>query len=177
MSEYSIGVAAIYCNFKENDTQTLENLFASLCMQLISNSHPLTKALVDLYDSHHSTKKRPNLEEILKVLGEVIESLSKVYLILDALDECSLEVRNPFVQRLKSMRSTARMLVTTRPIDNIVQEFTKESPIEIRANPSDLEKYIKSRIVNSDRLDRLLREDTMLVAEICNKVIAKADGM
>ncbi|KAL8855889.1 MAG: hypothetical protein Q9178_007454 [Gyalolechia marmorata] len=173
----SFGVAAAYCNFKEVEMQDPVNILGGLCMQLIDNSESFPKRLVDLYKSHKEKKTRPGLKDVIKVFDDVLKSLKTAYLIVDALDECSSGVRDILVQELKAIKSTTSLIVTTRPIDSIIREFSEDVCIEIRASYGDLDIYLTSMIASSSRLSSLLRGQVMLANEISSKVIAKANGM
>ncbi|KAL8698451.1 MAG: hypothetical protein Q9201_006562 [Fulgogasparrea decipioides] len=175
--EHLIGIAAVYCNFKERDTQTLDNLLAGLCMQLTHESLPLPDALVKQYHAHHSKGTRPSLEGILQIFEEAAKSFGTVYLVIDALDECLEEVRNDFIPQLKSLPLNVKLLVTTRFVIGVTNGFKDGIKLEIRANHADMEKYIRSRIKINSRLERHTLGRTTLVSEICDSVIAKAEGM
>ncbi|KAL8911033.1 MAG: hypothetical protein Q9171_003737 [Xanthocarpia ochracea] len=176
-SGHSFGVAAAYCNFKEVDMQDSVNILSGLCMQLIDNSEPFPEILVDLYKSHNERKTRLGLKDVMNVFDDVLKSFKTAYLIVDALDECSSTVRDILVQELKALQSTTSLIVTTRPIDSIIREFSEDVSIEIRASYGDLDKYITSTIASSSKLSSLLRGQAMLANEISSKVIAKANGM
>ncbi|KAL8716489.1 MAG: hypothetical protein Q9225_006190 [Loekoesia sp. 1 TL-2023] len=172
----SFGVAAAYCNFKEQDTQSPENLLAGLCEQLMDDSEVLPDTLVKLYETHKGKQTRPTLKDVLSVFEELAKRFSTTYLIVDALDECLPDVRHVFVRELKSLQPMTRLLATTRPIDSIISQFDEDTTIEVRASYGDLEKYIKSRL-ESRRLSTLHKGQTKLLEDICNNVIDKANGM
>ncbi|KAL8748994.1 MAG: hypothetical protein Q9184_006986 [Pyrenodesmia sp. 2 TL-2023] len=171
---YSYSVAAAYCNFKEREIQSPENLLAGLCVQVIDDSKPLPETLVQLHGCHASRRTRPSLDDVLDVFKEAAKRFETTYLIVDALDECLLEVRRVLLQELKSLQPMVRLLVTTRPPTD---QFAEDVTIEISASDDDLEKYVQSRVAGSSRLSKLLHGRTELLRYLCNKVIEKASGM
>ena len=174
VSTTSYSVAAAYCNFKERGVQSPENLLAGLCLQVIEDQAPVPDILTRLYGLHTSKRTRPTLDEILDVFKEAVKQSEVTYIIVDALDECSSEVRDVLLQKLKSLQPMIRLLITARPtIDHIVESVT----IDIHAIRSDLEKYILSRIANSSRLSGLIQGRPSLARDVCDKVIEKASGM
>lgn len=173
----SFGVAAAYCNFKDVDMQNPVNILGGLCVQLIDKSGSFPEILADLYKAHKEKKTRPGLKDVMNVFQDVLKFFKTAYLIVDALDECSPGVRDIVVQELKAIQYTTSLIVTTRPIDSIIREFSQDVSIEIRASHGDLDKYITSTIASSSKLSSLLRGQAMLANEISNKVIAKANGM
>ncbi|KAL8977809.1 MAG: hypothetical protein Q9205_006464 [Flavoplaca limonia] len=122
-------------------------------------------------------KTRPTWEDIVRVFEDSTKNLDTVYLVVDALDECSPNTRQILINYFKVLPANSRLLVTTRPIDEITREFFDSPTIEIRADPGDLKKYIASRIAGNRRLEGYVRDASSLKADIHEKVVAKADGM
>ncbi|KAL8648620.1 MAG: hypothetical protein Q9210_004882 [Variospora velana] len=170
-------VAALFCNFKESNVQSPENLLGSLCIQAMHKDVPIPTVLQELYKSHEAKQTRPTLEDINRVFVEIGKLFDELYLVVDALDECSADARSFLTQKLKSLSSKSRLLVTTRPIDDITQKFTSGRVIEIRASDGDLEKYIKAKLESSSRLSTFLQGQHTLEKEISDRIIAKANGM
>ena len=178
MKHDSIGMAVIYCNFNERDQQKPENLLAACCVQLIQPSrNPLPEVLTDVYRKHDSGTTRPVWEDIVRVFEDSTKNLSTVYLVIDALDECSDDTRQILLNYVKVLPANTRLLVTTRHIDEITREFIDSPKVEIRADPYDLKKYVASRIAGNRRLEGYIRDASSLKAHIYDRVIAKADGM
>ncbi|KAI4094172.1 MAG: hypothetical protein LQ344_002426 [Seirophora lacunosa] len=170
-------VAAVFCNFKEFNVQNPENLLASLCVQALDGDVPIPVALQELYKSHEVKRTRPTLREIETVFVEIGKLLDDLYLVIDALDECSADARSFITQKLRTLSSNTKLLATTRPIDDITREFTTEPVLEIRASHADLEKYIKARFERSSRLSAIVQKQPSLETEISDGIIAKANGM
>ncbi|KAL8959463.1 MAG: hypothetical protein Q9193_003678 [Seirophora villosa] len=170
-------VAAVFCNFKETNVQNPENLLASLCVQALDSDLPIPVALQELYKFHEVKQTRPTLRETETVFVEIGKLLDDLYLVIDALDECSADARSFITQKLGTLSSNIKLLATTRPIDDITREFTTEPVLEIRASHADLEKYIKARFERSSRLSAILQRQPSLEIEISDGIIAKANGM
>lgn len=167
----------MFCNFKEFNVQNPENLLASLCVQALDGDVPIPVALQELYKSHEVKRTRPTLREIETVFVEIGKLLDDLYLVIDALDECSADARSFITQKLRTLSSNTKLLATTRPIDDITREFTTEPVLEIRASHADLEKYIKARFERSSRLSAIVQKQPSLETEISDGIIAKANGM
>lgn len=175
MGQDAVGVAGVYCNFKERDSQSPENLLAACWAQLAPQKLPET--LVNMYRTHSPKNTRPNWDEIFKAFESCITQLRTTYLVIDALDECSENVRNALMVLFKPLPYRIRLLVTIRHIDEILREFRASPMVEIRASPSDLKKYIASRIESNRRLAGHVRDHASLIQDICDRVTTKADGM
>ncbi|UKZ79072.1 hypothetical protein TrVFT333_006823 [Trichoderma virens FT-333] len=84
----SVGIAYIYFNFWQQEEQTVEDLFASLLKQLARGQSSLPASVKDLYNHHKRKGTQPSLDKISKVLQSVIGVYSRVFIVIDALDEC-----------------------------------------------------------------------------------------
>ena len=175
MGQDSVGVAGVYCNFKERDSQSPENLLAACCAQLAPQILPET--MIDLHRKHSDKKTRPSKQEIFKAFESYLTQLRTTYLVVDAMDECSEDVRNTLMKFFRTLPGQIRLLVTTRHIDEILLQFRNSPRVEIRANPIDLKKYVASRIERNRRLESHVRDRASLLQDICDKVTTKADGM
>jgi len=126
---HKLGLASLaffYCDFRDNQKKDRHGLLASLLFQLCNQSNSYCAILSDFYSVHDSGSEHPSdddlaqcLEILLKLPGQI-----PVYIILDALDECSNTTGLPsprdkvleLVQRLVSLRlPSLRICVTSRP--------------------------------------------------------------
>ncbi|KAJ7572822.1 hypothetical protein C8J56DRAFT_806279, partial [Mycena floridula] len=104
-------------------------------------------------------------------------------IVVDALDESSEsnQGRELFFstcpQGLQSLPDHVHLLVTSRDILSISQEFENIPRISIEAHSKDLETYIRGRITTDSKLTKLVKDDSALAAEIIEQVILKAAGM
>ncbi|KAK4213049.1 hypothetical protein QBC37DRAFT_423640 [Rhypophila decipiens] len=83
----TVGIAYIYCNFRQTDKQTLDDLLASLLRQLAESLPPLPQPVTDLYERHKTKRTRPSTAELSKAL-QGINAFSRAFVLVDALDEC-----------------------------------------------------------------------------------------
>jgi Cdc6-like AAA superfamily ATPase len=84
----TIGIAYIYCNFQRQDEQKAEDLLASLLKQLSQGRSSLPDNVKSLYDCYRDKRTRPSFDEILRTLQFVTGMYSRVFIVIDALDEC-----------------------------------------------------------------------------------------
>jgi hypothetical protein len=87
-SDSNTGIAYIYCNFRRQNDQKIDDLLASLLKQLAENQSALPGIVRDLYDRLKEKRTRPSLDEILRVLQSVVMVYSRVFIAIDGLDEC-----------------------------------------------------------------------------------------
>jgi len=88
--EKDVGIAFIYCNYKEKEEQTIANLIASLLQQLIQWHHVVPSKVRILYEQHMSKRTRPTLAECSALLHSELTSRPIAFIVVDALDELGL---------------------------------------------------------------------------------------
>jgi hypothetical protein len=122
-----IGIAFTYCNFRRNDEQKLDDLLASLLKQLTESLPSLPKAVTELYERHKRKRTRPSTDELSKALQQVAASYLRVFVVVDALDECQISdgSRVRLVEELFSLQAYYRVniFVTSRFIPEIIDKF------------------------------------------------------
>jgi hypothetical protein len=170
----SVAITCIYLNYKEQNEQTVCNLIASLLKQIVQDRATISDNVRALYKHHRDRDTRPILDDIIEAMKSEIGLYSKVFIVVDALDECeSQEVRTTLLKTLRSF-ATARnvpLMVTSRDLPSIAQEFEGTARLDIRARDQDLEKYLEGRIAAGPRHLKRLQEN------IVRKIIQNAAGM
>ncbi|KAL7904030.1 ankyrin repeat-containing domain protein [Trichoderma velutinum] len=145
------GIAYIYCNFKKQEEQKIYDLLASVLKQLAESQSWLPESIKNLYNRHKAKRARPSLDEILTVLQSVTMIYSRIFVIVDALDECqaSSGCRARLISELSNlqMRNGANIFATSRFIPEIKEKFKGSKEVEIRAHDEDVRRYLDSQIV------------------------------
>ena len=174
----NVAITCIYFNYKEQTTQTVSELVASLLKQLVQDRPATSDHIKKFYKDHHEARKiRPKLVDLIKALQSEIGMYTRVFIIVDALDECLDSTREQFITMLQSLARNVNLIVTARPLPTIEQQFLGVNRLEIQANIDDVRKYIKDRIPRERRLARLINNDWALQEGIVNEVVTKANGM
>lgn len=172
-----IGLAYIYCNFRRQGEQKADDLLASLLKQL-SQTRSLPTSVRALHDKHNNRRTRPSFSEISQALQSVIPMYSRVFVVLDALDECQKtdNCRDTFLLEIFSLQTRYGMniLATSRFIPEVISRFRDDMTLEIRANTEDVKRYVGGHL---DELPDEIREDPSLRKEITTKISDAADGM
>lgn len=173
----SIGIAYLYCNFRQQDTQKPADLLLSLLKQLLQEQ-PMPESIKSLYEHHSRKRTRPSLEEISKVLRSVIANYSRTFLIIDALDECQVSDggHRRFLSEIFNLQgqTLANLFTTSRFIPEIAKEFKAGTSLEIRASDEDVGRYINGHI---SELPSFVRKNPKLQEEIKTAIIKAVDGM
>jgi ankyrin repeat domain-containing protein 50 len=156
----------------------LEQLLGSLIQQLLFQQSTIPKDIIELYNSHIHSNTGPDLQELSTHLKLVVSLFTKVYIVVDALDECdeSNRTRTSLLTQLENLEKSVQLLFTSRPLGEI-ESLRDATQVKIRAQEDDMRKYLSDRIPHEHRLAELCRKHDGLEEEIVNKIISKADGM
>ena len=175
----NVAIAYIYCSYKEQEDQTAVNLIASLLHQLVQKKAAISDVIASLHRQHTKKKTRPTLTDYTDLLQSEARGFSKVFIVIDALDECSESngTRDSFLTEIRKLQPNVNLLVTSRHISTIEREFEKQARVEIRASDDDARRYLESRVERERRLQCLIGEDLGLQGTIVNTIVEKAKGM
>lgn len=177
-NDSTVGIAYLYCNFRQHHEQKPTDLILSLLKQLTQEQPSIAESVKDLYDNHYLKRTRPSHEEIVRTLQTVITSYSRIFIIIDALDECedSFANRREFLSDILTLQAKTgtNIFATSRFNHDIEKAFRGSLRLEIRATRVDIEEYLNRRLLNSRRL---ISEDFPLREEIKSKIAEAADGM
>ena len=117
-------VICIYFDYNNAHLHTRANLFGSLLKQLLqlANGGPVVAALPEAYRKGEKILARPKADELQNILREQIETYDRVYVIVDALDECASDVRRQVDHDLQNLNpEKVRLMITSRQkLDNRV---------------------------------------------------------
>jgi hypothetical protein len=178
INEPTIGIAYIYCSFRRKDEQKGEDLLASLLKQLTLGWYSLPGSVKSLYDKHKHKRTRPSFDELSKALQSVASLYSKVFIMVDALDECQAfgGCRVRFLTEIFNLQAKyrANLFVTSRFIPEIIQKFNWCTSLEIRAKKEDIERYLERHMRELSAFDEWSRQ---LQDEIKAGISDAVDGM
>ncbi|MCJ1465337.1 hypothetical protein MMC07_003955 [Pseudocyphellaria aurata] len=109
-------------------------LLAAILKQLLQAQPSIAEPVDRLYKQHADRGTKPSLEEIFFALQSVVVKYSSVYVVVDALDECSTRdgTRGLFLAKLRDLQSTEhlRIMDTSRFIPDIEHEFSAALKLE-----------------------------------------------
>ncbi|KAH7355326.1 hypothetical protein BKA65DRAFT_582168 [Rhexocercosporidium sp. MPI-PUGE-AT-0058] len=185
-SEQKIGVAYIYCSYNDQRAQTLDALLSSVIQQLLSScpapnplSDPLLQLALEFHQEHEDSS--PQTSELIKLIKDVVVILDRVFVLIDALDECA-EVDNGGSNARATLISTLsdmslQLLVTSRQLESIRDLFPDTVELPIRPDRGDIQSYIKWRISDpihgSKKLLRLTKMDDGLQEYITEQIMLR----
>jgi hypothetical protein len=176
--DLSVGIAYLYCNFRRQDEQKAEDLLASVLKQLIQGLPSLPDTVKSLYDKHTAKGTRPSLDEISRSLQSVAALYSRVFIIVDALDECRASdgSRARFLTEVFSLQAKCRanLFATSRFIPEIAEKFDGSISLETHASVEDVRRYVHSHI---SHLPSFVGDNPKLQGDIETEIVNAANGM
>jgi len=173
----NIGVAYIFCNYKSQADQSVNTLLAAILKQLVQTQPVMAEQVIRLYDSHSVKRTRPSLDEIFTALQSACK-YSRVYIVVDALDECTDQegARSRLLAKLRKLQhgSNICLMVTSRFIPDIEQEFRSALKLEVRASDEDVRRYVAGQI---PYLPKCIQRDDEMKSLVQGKIVKAVDGM
>jgi hypothetical protein len=150
-NDAGVCTAYIYCSYQSQQNQEPEDLLMSLLKQLTQGQPSVPENVKSLYGHHKNKQARPSCSEIVKTLHSTIELYSRVFIVIDALDEYHIsnnEGLNRLLSEVSSLQDQTEVnfFATSRFISEINSQFDGCICKEIRAQDNDILRYINGRI-------------------------------
>lgn len=166
-------------DFRNNEQQHTADMLCSLLHQLANSLMHVPEEICGLWEKYKGKRTRPSPNELLLVLVYIVQHyFTKVFVVLDALDECSeCDILLPVLIDL--MESESVSLFLTSRSEHDIQQGLGPLPIysaliESRAVAADVELFVKKQIQNLQALRDLGRD---LQVEITQRLVQGAKGM
>ncbi|EHK48124.1 hypothetical protein TRIATDRAFT_305868 [Trichoderma atroviride IMI 206040] len=174
-----LGIAYVYFSYKDIETQTPVNVMASILQQLISDKQSFLSDLKSLYAQHIKENTRPSVPDIVSLLQDVVLSYSKVFIIIDALDECTDadDVRFILLTELKKLQHRMCLLVMSRPIPDLEEPLEGATRVNVEASLIDIKNYLLQRLESTRSMQKHLAEEPSLRDKIVSVIVQKIKGM
>ncbi|KAK2792588.1 hypothetical protein FQN52_003093 [Onygenales sp. PD_12] len=174
----NIGITFYFCDFHSSDERKAEHMLASLLKQLLHKDASLPPAVEDLYFTYESKGTRPSAKELASALGSVFGRYSRVFIVVDALDEWQTpnDPLDPILKTIFRLQDqyNVNLLATSRFIPEITVQFEKCLSFEIHASDSDVEEYLREHM---SQLPTFVRANATLQGEIIGGITKAVDGI
>ena len=182
------GMSFIYCSYKESRTTVA--YMRTVLKQLCQTMQSVPPKLQALYEQHYQNDSQPKYDELRIVLLAIIQQYGRIFLVLDALDECSEDQRKDLCDFIFSIINTTtststsgivKLFVTSRKEPGIERAFRQKAipMIEVEAErvDSDIKVYVKAEIELRLQDKRLVLRNMALKDKILSALTTKAGGM
>jgi hypothetical protein len=175
----NIAVVGIYCDYKEFNQQSTSKYLASLLQQLIIQRGTIPDQIKNAYVAHSRKQTAPSFPEYLDLLQGQMQAFTRVYIIIDALDECTEAngVREELLEGILQLPTFTSVMITSRYIPGIEGYFQDALRLDISAHDDDIHLHVRSRLAKEKTWARRIRLDAILQTRIANSVVERASGM
>ena len=188
----------VYFDHRDQKRQDVKNLLPSLLAQLIRARGEASKEVSTIHETFKVKGMPPTTDEYLDVISSEIKSLHRVYIVVDALDEClhdpELNIREEFVGALRRLPQTTRLLFFSRHDQSIGLLVNPDASLSVVADKTELGIYVRSRIAGRTDLKKLiddksgvgqgngglkgiLKGTVSFMDYVVNTVVDRSDGM
>ena len=169
-----------YFDFQVGQKQTFEGCLCSLLVQLISRAPKALESLKQLFAAHDKGRSTPSRGSLLEALRQAVVDVGVVYIVLDALDECSN--RSILLQGLGEYcrwgLASLHILTTSRKETDIEDHMIKLAACQVCLEDSvvdlDIRSFVQEQILEDSKLSIWPSE---VQAEIQRTLLEGANGM
>ena len=177
-NEENTAIVYIYCDYGKQEEQTAISLAENVTKQLLQHQDSIPERVQKIHQHHRGKVTRPDFGEVLEMTACSMVSLSRIFLIVDALDELGNtgKVRQSFIQHLRQLQDLHHfnLMTTSREIPNLALDFQQPRCMDLRANPGDIRKYVQGHIGN---LSSCVENNASLQETIASTIVDSVDGM
>jgi type III secretory pathway component EscV len=176
--------AYFYFDFNDVQKQNPELMLRSLVCQLLQRLTTTSKSLDALFSSCENGHRQPSLHALLEVTRQVMQEFAHVYIVLDALDECTqrLELMDMLKAVDRWQLPSLHVLITSRKerdIESSLESYVnKEDTVCLQSDivDKDIQRYVQQRLSNDKSLVKW-EKDAAIRQEIETALISGACGM
>jgi hypothetical protein len=180
----SMVTAYFYFDFNDTQKQDPELMLRSLLCQLLQSSVGILKGVDALFSSCENGRRNPSSHALLQVTKEAAQEFTHVYVVLDALDECThrLELMDMLEAVAEWQLDNLHLLMTSRKerdIERSLEEYIREGDtvcLQRDVVDKDIQRYVQQRL----RVDKGLakwNKDAAVRQEIEAALMHGARGM
>ena len=173
-------VAYFFCRHDVPESLIARTVIGSLARQLLRQIPDLTTMEAVISD----TTAEAEFEKMFTLLKRAIPSHSKVYFILDGLDECDQYERGLIIQQLQNLQGlfTLLLCVSLRLEPNNTLElssdqFTAAKIIQIPEDNPDIESFISAELESCLETKRLVIGNPAIILKIRDVLLEGSQGM
>lgn len=170
----------------EESQQSFNNMMRSLTWQLYQKRGTGRKHVDLLYYFCENGRRQPNIDSLCSTFQDMAKDAGEIWMVLDALDECSIRWNSPSTGLLPWIKSISQsedsnlhILTTSRRENDVKEAFMewvhREAVISVgeRRDPNELHEYVEWRLAKFQKHKGLISKD---VAHIQTTIVEKSHG-
>ena len=167
-------VTWFYFDFAAQKEQSVAHVLGSMLKQMISGTERIPEEILRVLREQKEavSGRRPQLDDIMKML-QLITSSQRIFMVIDALDECTAVQRFRLFDLLKEILEKSlggRIFVTGRPHIRAEIEIRlagRVTTVSFGPTRDDIAKFLRVRLSEDETPDAM---DESLEADILEKI-------
>ncbi|KAL8824359.1 MAG: hypothetical protein Q9191_005106 [Dirinaria sp. TL-2023a] len=165
-----------YCHHREQSSQSLESIISGLLKQILLNKREIPHSLEKAYSAHLEKGIRPSMPELTSILKSMLDTMSRVFLVVDALDEYSQSesALEGLLDNLDALSKDANLMLTSRFAKSLTERYKDAITLEIHAKEADVRHYLRSQMSN---LPRCVKQNPSLQQSVEDTISNAVEGM
>ena len=181
LNDGKANIVYFFFDFNDIAKQSVEGMVRSLIYQLVAKADGVPKTVQDLYSKHQSVPSvasPPRPEEWQKVLIALLQDTGRLFVFIDALDECAESESQDLLETIQKLfkkgGAHAKWLLTARPSPRLLSFLQASgfihSSMEEGAINSDIELHLKARLESDTKLSSFgPKAKEMIISSITSK--------
>ena len=169
-------VLSSYYDYKDGATQHTDNMIAALLKQVIQICRTVNGPM-ELLHNTLSKGSKPSTDDLFGVLVSILNGVTRTFVVLDALDECSDHTRRAeclgLLGRLRTECSDIRLFLTSRQVP-LIDQLVSVRPLQFRAADGDIALFVEDHIAF---LSFYIPNFSSQREHVKQKIIKSANGM
>ncbi|KAF6751434.1 ankyrin repeat-containing domain protein, partial [Ephemerocybe angulata] len=167
------GIAIICAFIRYTEKLSICDILVGLLRQLVDRHPCASRHMGCVYTRNQKMELRE--QGLVKALQDIIGLLSKVFIIVDGLDEAEDAVKDALLRTLPTRG--ANVLIMSRPLELFTSCLPDALHISIEARTEDIDRFIDDQIQLNSRLRAVVRGDPTLVEKLKARVRESSKGM
>jgi hypothetical protein len=176
--------AYFFFDFNDAQKQDPEKMVRSLLCQLSQQSIKIPASLDALFSSCENGQRQASIHALMNALHSMIQELPQVFIVLDALDECTQ--RGDLMEMLETMMGwkvpNLHLLMTSRKerdIESSLEDYVDGQNricLQSAVIDKDIQRYVRQRLSDDKRLQKWAKDASMM-GQIETVLMNGAKGM
>ncbi|RYC63098.1 hypothetical protein CHU98_g3117 [Xylaria longipes] len=167
--EFNQGLLYFHFDFSDTRKQKFDMMLRSLIGQLYDKNKDVRGRLDSLYSTCNQGKEQPSLECLQATFIDMAQGVKGIWIVLDALDECTIRDEYPtggllsWTRSLQTSQANVHLLVTSRPEQDIeasIKGWARNQdiiPIQNDLVREDIGAYVHARVREHGILSKRFR--------------------
>lgn len=166
-----------YFDHNKSNAYTLLAVMADLLRQILLRG-PRSQESLNYLEQKRQRGSSLNLSLVLDVFTAELRMYRSVFMVVDAMDEATLDVRRRLLDGLLPLVETLpfNILVTSRDTLDMREALQHFPRVEIKAHDDDMRIHIRHFIAETPRLSSVFTTPR-IIEEVADKIIGKTNKM